>query len=224
MSRLKIVVLMMLATAPLAWGAGSGGMSGGDAGSSSPAVRRTPQQMEASSYNAGLNHKKRAAQYEEKAATAKNDAERVKLLAKAKDQYLDAIDDYKKAIGYNNRSYQALNELGYAYRKSGDYQSAVRAYDAALIVKADFAPAIEYRGEAYLALGMFPQVQDAYLALFRADQDQAATLMNAMDAWVQQHPDHATPEAKAFTDWVVERKGLAAQTQSLSSNNTHDWN
>jgi tetratricopeptide (TPR) repeat protein len=223
MNRLRMIVLMMLATAPLAYGAGSGGMSGGgDMGASAPAAR-TPKQMEAASYNAGLNHKKRAAQYETKAASAKNAKDRDKQLAKASEQYLAAIDDYKKAIGYNNRSYQALNELGYALRKSGDYASAVQAYDAALLVNADFAPAIEYRGEAYLALGMFPQVQETYLALFRTDQDHAATLLQAMEAWVQAQPEQATPEAKAFSEWVVERKSVAAQTQSLSQNNVRDW-
>lgn len=227
MKRLMTMVSMLLVAAPLAYGAGSGGMSGGgDSGSSgmTPMHKKTPEQMAVQSYNAGLNHKKRAVQFEEKAAAAKDDKERDKQLAKAKEQYTDAIEDYKKAIGYNVHAYQAMNELGYALRKTGDYQASVKAYDAALSVRPDFTPAIEYRGEAYLGLGAFDKVKAAYLELFRDDQDQAATLMKAMDVWVQQHPDQTTPDAKAFSDWVVERKGVAAQTQSLSLNNVHDWN
>ena len=75
----------------------------------------------------------------------------------------------------------------------------------------DFAPAIEYRGEAYLALSQFKQVQDAYLALVRADQDQAAALMRAMEAWLNTHQENATADAKAFSDWVPERKAVAVE-------------
>ncbi len=208
---------------PGAYGAGSGAMSGGDMSGGASATRRSPQQMEAASYKAGLNHKKRAAQYEAKSTNAKNDAERDKLLAKAKGQYEDAIADYIKAVGYNQRSYQTFNELGYAYRKIGDYNTAVRAYDAALTVKSDFAPAIEYRGEAYLALGRFDAVKQAYLTLFGSDQDLAAMLMQAMDAWVTQHGADATADAKAFSEWVVERRTVASQTQTLSMNNARVW-
>jgi len=213
--------LTLLIGSLAAFGAGSGPMDGGGM-SGAPSVQRTPQQLAARSYNAGLNHKKRAAQYEEKATRAKNDNERDKLLAKAKSQYEDSIDDYKKAIGYDNRSYQAFNELGYALRKTGDYQTAVKAYDAALSLKADFAPAIEYRGEAYLALGQLDAAKEAYLALFRADQDQAATLLSAMESWAGANAASG-PDAQAFADWVAERKRVAAQTQSLSMNNTRDW-
>ena len=101
------------------------------------------------SYNAGLNHKKRAQEYEEKAAAAKDDKERDKQLAKAKSQYEDSIDDYKKAIGYDMTAYQAMNEMGYAYRKTGDYEMAVKAYNTALTVRPNFTPAIEYRAEAF---------------------------------------------------------------------------
>lgn len=229
MNRVLTIVVLLVLT-PLAFASGSGGMGGGggggmssDSGMSS-SHPKTNKQLATSSYNAGLNHKKKAGQFEEKATKAKNEQERDKLLAKAKDQYVDAIADYKKAIGLDNTAYQAMNELGYAYRKTGDYQSSVKAYDAALIVRPDFSPAIEYRGEAYLALGMFDKVKESYMNLFRDDQDHAAMLMKAMDAWVQQHPDQAAPDVKAFSEWVTERKTVAAQTQSLSMNNVHDWN
>ena len=79
----------------------------------------------------------------------------------------------------------------------------MKAYNAALAVKSDFSPAIEYRGEAYLALSQFKQVQESYLALVRADQDQAAALMRAMEAWLNTHQEKTTADAKAFSDWVT---------------------
>jgi tetratricopeptide (TPR) repeat protein len=233
MSRVLTIVVMLILT-PSVYASGSGGMGGGGMGggggmSESGATpgaphAKTSEQLAVQSYDAGLNHKKRATQYEQKAASAKDEKERDKQLAKAKEEYTNAIADYKKAIGLNNKAYQAMNELGYAFRKTGDYESSVKAYNAALIVRPDFTPAIEYRGEAYLALGQFDKVKESYLTLFRDDQDHAAILMKAMDAWIEQHPDQSAPDAKAFSDWVTERKTVAAQTQSLSMNNVHAWN
>ncbi len=220
-----LIFVAALSLAPLVQASGSGPMSGGgDAGGMTSAPRITPQQQAARSYNAGLNHKKRAVQYEAKAATAKNDNDRDKQLGKAKSQYEDAIDDYKKAIGYDLHAYQAMNEMGYALRKIGDFEMAVKAYNTALAVKPDYAPAIEYRAEAFLALSQFQQVKDSYLALVRADQDQAAALMRAMEAWLQTHQESAAGDAKAFGDWIVERKAVAENTVSLSTNNVRAWN
>jgi tetratricopeptide (TPR) repeat protein len=215
----------LLAAAPFAFGSGSGPMSGGgDTGGMTSAPHMTPQQQAARSYNAGLNHKKRAQEFEEKAAAAKDDKERDKQLAKAKSQYEDSIDDYKKAIGYDMTSYQAMNEMGYAYRKTGDYEMAVKSYNTALAVRPNFTPAIEYRAEAFLAMSQYEQVKDSYLALVRTDQDQAAALMHALEAWLQTHQQDASPDVKAFGDWIAERKAVAANTVSLSTNNVRAWN
>jgi tetratricopeptide (TPR) repeat protein len=225
MTKLSMTLALMLIVAPPAFAAGSGPMSGGgDTGGMTSAPRMTPAQMTARSYNAGLKHKERAQDYEAKAAEAKDDKDREKQLKKANDQYEDAIDDYRKAIGYDNRNYQALNELGFAFRKVGNYNDAVTAYNAALTVKPDFSPAIEYRGEAYLALSQFKQVQDAYLSLVRTDQDQAAALMRAMEAWLNTHQENPTADAKAFSEWIIERKAVAVNTVSLSTNNVRPWN
>ena len=226
MTKLSITLTALLFAAPLAFGSGSAGpmSGGGDTGGMTSAPRLTPQQRAAASYNAGINHKKRAQDYEDKAATATDDKDRKKQLDKAKDQYDDAIDDYKRAIGYDPTLYQAMNELGYAYRKVGNYQDSIKAYDQALQERPNFPQAIEYRAEAYLGLSMFKEVQDSYLALVRTDQDEAAALMRAMEAWLQTHQENQTPEQKAFNDWIVERKAVAMNTQSLTTNNVKNWN
>lgn len=226
MTKLSITLTALLFAAPLAFGSGSAGpmSGGGDTGGMTSAPRLTPQQRAAASYNAGINHKKRAQDYEDKAATATDDKDRKKQLDKAKDQYDDAIDDYKRAIGYDPTLYQAMNELGYAYRKVGNYQDSIKAYDQALQVRPNFPQAIEYRAEAYLGLSMFKEVQDSYLALVRTDQDEAAALMRAMEAWLQTHQENQTPEQKAFNAWIVERKAVAMNTQSLTTNNVKNWN
>jgi len=226
MTKLSMVFAALTLVAPLALGSGSPGpmSGGGDTGGMSTAPRITPQQRAISSYNAGLNHKKRAQEYEAKAATESNDKDRQKQLDKAKDQYEDAIDDYRKAIQNDPTMYQAMNELGYAYRKAGNFKDAINSYNLALQVRPDFPQAIEYRAEAYLGLSMFKEVQDSYLALVRTNQDEAAALMRAMEAWLQTHQDNPTPEQKAFNDWIVERKAVAMNTQSLTTNNVKNWN
>ncbi len=234
MTKVLVLLTTLLMTAPLAYGAGSGPMGGGGQGPMGGDIkppeytglpdRTTPKQMAVSSYNAGLNHKKRAQAYEAKAATAKNDKDREKHLAKAKSQYEAAIEDYQKAIGLDSGAYQAMNELGFAGRKTGNYTVSLAAYNSALRVKPGFTPAIEYRGEVYLALSRFKDVQEAYLELVRADPDQAAALMAAIEAWQGLHEADATAEAKEFLTWVQERKAVAANTLSLSTNNLHPWN
>lgn len=48
---------------------------------------------------------------------------------------------------------EVLNYLGFAHRKLKDYPRSKQFYDAALAVKADYLPALEYQGEWYLETG-----------------------------------------------------------------------
>ncbi|NJN50845.1 MAG: hypothetical protein HC809_02735 [Gammaproteobacteria bacterium] len=211
--------LLVLSVA--AFGAGSGMSSGGGGTVDTPS--RSPEQLAASSYNAGLKHKKRALSYEEKSATASKDKDRAKYDKRSRDQFEDAVADYKKAIGYDNRLYQAMNELGFAYRKLGHYEDAVRAYNTALFIKADFAPAIEYRAEAYLAVGMLEETKAAYLELYRLDQAQAGLLMQAIDEWLATNAANGGDAAKALAEWAAERKALASVTQAITEVPKRDW-
>ena len=61
---------------------------------------------------------------------------------------------------------QAYNGMGYSYRKLGDYTKALENYDRALQLAPKFPDAIEYRGEAYLALNRLDDAKQAYLTLF----------------------------------------------------------
>ena len=215
-----LVVAFVFATGSVQ-GAGSGAVSGGSAPSAGRS--RTPEQMATGAYKSGQKYRKRAEKYERKAAEADNDKSRAKYIDKADAQYEKSIEKYLQAYAFNNSFHEALNELGYAYRKTGDYHNAVRAYNTALKVKPDYSQAIEYRGEAYLALGLFEKTKEAYMVLFRSDQDQAASLMEAMQSWLADAGDSSTAEADAFATWIEERTALAAGTQTLSMNNRQDW-
>ena len=168
-----------------------------------------------------MRHKKKAWKQEGKAQTAKTDKKRDKALARAQKEYTKAINNYATALQAVPRYAEAANELGYALRKTGQYKKAIGAYNYALEIKPDFNEAIEYRGEAFLALGLVDEAKKAYMQLFRADRDLAGQLMGAMDMWLVGQTD--TEGTASFSSWVSERKRLAEVTQDLSVNNKREW-
>lgn len=65
-------------------------------------------------------------------------------------QYTRAIEVLKAADQSDPR---VLNYLGYSYRKSGDLDTAIGYYKAALQINPDFVLAREYLGEGYVKAG-----------------------------------------------------------------------
>ena len=219
---LGIVILSLcVAFVPAVLASGGGGGGGFDASGVSGDADRgpTPEQKAQRAYNKGLKYRKDALKYEDKATAATEDKDREKQQKYAKEAWDDAIAQYKKAIGYDATLYQAMNELGYALRKSGDYKGAIEAYNKALGLQSDYAPAIEYRGEAFLLMQSFADVKDAYVRLVKLDHDQATLLLTAIKQWLAAHADVSTDEAKAFAQWVAERNDLA----QLLPGSAHAW-
>lgn len=186
---------------------------------------RTPVDMAKDYYNSGVRHKDKGKQLEERADTQvfKDDKDRAKYEAKVKDEFTSALKDFKKAAELDPTLAQAYNGMGYAYRKTGDAAQALAMYDKTLEMAPGFPDAIEYRGEAYLALARIDDAERAYLALLAADRTQADLLMKAMAAWVAKPPAGIDPEAlSAFTAWITERAKIASATadMGLTSNQT----
>jgi tetratricopeptide (TPR) repeat protein len=61
-----------------------------------------------------------------------------------------AIEQLTKAVAEEPKNADAHNYLGYAYRKSGNYDQAFSHYKQALAINPDHRGAHEYIGEAYL--------------------------------------------------------------------------
>ena len=57
---------------------------------------------------------------------------------------------FRKVIEEDGQHYKAFNMLGYSLRKMGKAKEAIAAYDRALSIKPDYAPALEYRGIAHV--------------------------------------------------------------------------
>ena len=185
----------------------------------------TPEELAVEAYRSGDGHRVKGKKLEEEAAAKKgSDAE--KAAAKARSEFEKSLKDFNKAAKLNPQLFQAYNGMGYAYRKTGDYDKALEMYDQAIKIAPGFFPeAVEYRAEAYLALNRIDDARQAYLDLFAADRKQADILMAAMKNWVAaRHADPAgvgTDAVSAFEKWIGEREGMAKQTRLMGVSSRH---
>jgi len=206
---------------------GGGGSMGSSSASSAPSAPKTPEEQARDAYNSGIDHKTKGVKFEEQAAK-QADKDRAKTMAKAQDEFGKALKDFKKAADLVPDIYQAYNGMGYAYRKTGDYVKALEMYDKALQLAPGFPDAVEYRGEAYLAMNRIDDAKQAYLALFGKDRTNADMLMASMKTWVATHQANAggvDPAVVASLDeWVKERTKVAQLTADMSvKNNQSIW-
>ncbi|MEM7096689.1 MAG: tetratricopeptide repeat protein [Pseudomonadota bacterium] len=222
-----ILTLMMFFNTPVIHAAGSGGGGGSLSVPSTNSRALTPDQLSDKAMRAGIRERDRALKQEARAAKAKTDKKRDKALAKAKKHYDKAANKQREAVQLNPRNYKALNEWGYALRKTGDYRKAIGAYNLALEINPNFHQATEYRGEAFLALGYLNETKQSYMVLFRNDRELAAQLMQTMQDWVnaKSKPESVvtTEEEVEFIAWIEERAKLAKIANDLSANNTRVW-
>ena len=176
----------------------------------------------AAHYSSALTHKKHAWKHEARAADTDNAEERSRYSDKAREAYVAAIADLGAALKRRPEYYEAATELGYALRKTGDFRKSIGAYNYALGIKPDHFEAVEYRGEAFLAIGQLENAKEAYLTLFRNDPALAADLMGAMDSWVAAQAETNLTIVE-FTEWVEERRALAGVTADLSMHTPRRW-
>jgi tetratricopeptide (TPR) repeat protein len=183
-----------------------------------PLAPKTAADLAKDSYNSGIKHKDKGKQLEEQIdnQTFKDAKDRAKYDAKIQDEFGKALKDFQKAAELDPTLYQAFNGMGYAYRKTGDATQALAMYDKALQMAPGFPDALEYRGEAYLALARVDDAERTYLALLASDRTQADQLMKAMTAWVAKPPASVEPATlSAFEAWIQERVKLAATTADM---------
>ncbi len=221
MRHLTAVLLLVMANSAYTVGGGGGGGISAPSPTTQP---KTPEQISAGHYRAGVRHKERALREEKRAAESDRARTRERSLAKAQREYGKAIDRLGKAIQAQANNYEAANELGFVLRKTGDFNNALAAYDRALTIKADYYPAVEYRGEALLHLGRYSEAKVAYMILFNNDAELANVLMAAMNRWAEDNADaELSDDAQAFRDWVIKRRTLAQLTQAFTADAERTW-
>jgi tetratricopeptide (TPR) repeat protein len=191
------------------------------------APRKSPAEEAVDHYNAGLKLRDKAVAFQKEAAQAGGEKERTKLEKKAQQEYTKAIPEFRTATEKDPKFYQAFSDLGFALRKTGNYPAALESYDRAISMAPTYAPAIEYRAEAYLGVDRVEDAKKSYLQLFPTDRARADELLLAMKGWVakrQVEPGTLTPDAvKEFSKWVDQRAELAGQTPSVSELQQRRW-
>jgi len=194
-------------------------------GSSVPTTDPADQATEA--YNTGIQHRDKAWELESQAESTSDAGQRSKLETRAKKEYGKAIRAFRSATESDPTMHQAFSSLGYALRKTGDYEASLAAYDQALELEPSYAEAIEYRAEAFLGLNRLDEVKGAYMELFRGDRERADELMAAMQQWVDERradPQGLGTEAiEEFSVWVEERSQVAGKTAGLQSSPARVW-
>ena len=210
--------LALLALAPAALQAAGG--SSVPEPPATPEPQMNPEQQAIEAYNEGLEHRDAAWRLEEEADAAEG-AKAEKKTKKAQKAYDNAIRDFRRAVEAKPDFHQAWSSLGYALRKTGQYEESLAAYDRALAIDPRYAEAIEYRGEAYLGLNRIEEAKGAYMELFDFDRERAAELMTAMKRWLEERRSDAAGLSQeaidSFATWVEERSELVAQVGTLAS-------
>jgi tetratricopeptide (TPR) repeat protein len=219
------IALQVLSACLLASGMSAGWANGGG-GMSMPATPRpmpreqTPQQKAKDAYNDGVHDVKKADKAQAAAAQTTDAGKKDKAAHEAQDRYTEALAKFREATGLDATLYEAWNYLGYTNRKLGHYDEALAAYDKALTLKPGYADALEYRGEAYLALNRIPDAQQAYLDLYAGNRALAGKLLTAMKSWVADQRANAAGSHAANLDeldkWIGERAQIAGQTAALT--------
>ena len=192
-------------------------------GSSVPATpaepQMTPQQTAMAAYNRGIELRDKAWKLEEEAASLSG-AKANKKAAKAQKAFRGAADEFRAAVAGNPDFHQAWSSLGYALRRTGEYEESLTAYDRALSIEPSYTEAIEYRGEAYLGLNRLEEAKGAYMQLFQMDRERAAELMTAMKRWIDDRRGDAAGVSQeaidSFATWVEERSEMVAQVGVLA--------
>ncbi len=178
-------------------------------------------------YNGGERRLDRIAKLSEELKAKPQDA--AKLQQRIDRTLQNALADFKRAVSLSPNLYQAHSEMGFVLRKLGRFDESLAAYDRALELQPGYAPAIEYRAEAYLGLNRINDAKEAYKLLFSGDRRSADTLLEAMKKWVEQRrTDPAGVDAKQLDDfakWVEQRQTIHSQTGALtkSSSTTRSW-
>jgi len=205
--------------------AGGGGAPSGGGSFNMPERQMTPEEQAKQAYNQGVRAVKAADKLAKSADETTDEKKKSKALDKAKHQYENARGYFASALQRKVDMYEAWNYVGYTSRKLGEYDKALQAYDEALRLNPNYGEAIEYRGEAYLALNRIDDAKAAYLDLFAKDREQAAQLMKVMTEWVakrQADPAGVDPAAvAAFDTWIKDRAKLAALTVNMSLASNH---
>jgi len=139
------------------------------------------EQQATEKYNNGVKHMEKARLIAEKGDSAFAYNYRATSDAKAGKEYKKAIKDFRDALKHNPTMIEAHNNLGYCYRKVGEFEMSLAAYGAALALDSSYALAREYRGELYLAMDDLEKALAEQAFLQKIESSYADTLSASIE-------------------------------------------
>ena len=218
----RLILAVLLASLTLPAGAnGGGGMPMPPA--PMPPRQATPQDKARDAYNDGVRYVKKADKAQQAATEATDAGKKDKAAHEAHDAYAAALAKFTQSASLDPTLHETWNYVGYTNRKLGSYDDALSAYDKALSIKPGYPDALEYRGEAYLAVGRIPDAQQAYLDLYAGNRALAGKLLTAMKSWVaaqRANPSAGAANLDELDKWIQERVQIAGQTAALTREGT----
>jgi tetratricopeptide (TPR) repeat protein len=216
-TRLVLASCVLVATVPAAWAAGGGPVS---VPSMSTSREQSPEDQAKSAYNDGVRDVRKADRFQASATQLSDAGKKEKALREAHDHYASSLTKFMQAAKLDPNMHEAWNYVGYTNRKLGNYDVALAAYERALALHPGYPEALEYRGEAFLALNRISDAQQAYLDLFAANRGLAGELLTAMKGWINSQRTAASGSDATAVDaldkWVQERAQIAGQTAALT--------
>ncbi|HRI28467.1 MAG TPA: tetratricopeptide repeat protein [Chitinophagales bacterium] len=113
----------------------------------------------------GLMHKSYKAAKRALALCPDNEMAQIRYdyIATETENYRESIAVQRKLIGKNPYNFLAWYHLGNAYYGLDRYKKAIDAYDYALAINEDFAPAYRDKADCYYELGNYPHAKKLYL-------------------------------------------------------------
>lgn len=135
------------------------------------------------SFNSGIDHMHKAKEILIKGDSAFAYNYRATSDAKAKKEYEKAVNAFKATLDSDPTMKEAYNNLGYCFRKLGKLDESLKAYNRALKLDPDFAQALEYSGETYLALDDLVNAKLNLLKLTNLKSAYADTLLHAIEIY-----------------------------------------
>ena len=207
---------VLVSAVPAAWAAGGAPMSM----PSMSSREQSPEEQAKSAYNDGVRDVRKADRFQDSAAQLTDPRKKDKALHEAHDHYAASLTKFTQAAKLDPNMHEAWNYVGYTNRKLGNYDVALVAYERALALHPGYPEALEYRGEAFLALQRISEAQQAYLDLFASNRGLADRLLTAMKSWIDSQRTAASGSDATAVDaldkWVQERAQIAGQTAALT--------
>jgi tetratricopeptide (TPR) repeat protein len=183
----------------------------------SPAILSEQEAIDA--YNKGYAAIRRADHSQALAEATTSSSDKAEAERAAQAFYEESLRHFQEAVRLDGAMHEAYTYLGYANRKLGNHTAAIDAYEQALRINPHYPHAIEYQGQAFLGLNRLDEARFNYLRLYALNKGQAAKLLEAMRAWVDEHSNETIEgvDVRGFADWVARRSELTRDDVPSSS-------